>query len=152
MSSNERPESDTDRPAARAGGGDLAPPTHDDLMFKVVDDGPPRYTNTTDKPVEYVAVASDTSGGVIGYLWANDTDGAAGWMGRGAAGPEATNGAEPWILLMFRYKAQGLTPTEALAQMAEHPGGPVGRVVAGSRRRAESLEELRAIAKPRRWD
>ncbi|MFD0263536.1 hypothetical protein ACFVH7_35285 [Kitasatospora indigofera] len=122
-----------------------APRLHDDLQFQATDDGPPRYASTTDNAVEYVAVAN-TAAGVIGYIWANDTDGAAGWMGRPAAGPDSVNGARPWHQLLRRYKAQDVLPSEAIALLAAHPGGEIGRVVAGSRTRADSLAALREIA------
>ncbi|MFE2912718.1 hypothetical protein [Kitasatospora indigofera] len=84
--------------------------------------------------------------GVIGYIWANDTDGVAGWMARPAARPDSVNGARPWHQLLCRYKAQDLLPSEAIALLAAHPGGETGRVVAGSRTRADSLAALREIA------
>jgi hypothetical protein len=115
------------------------------LQFKMVG-GRPRYGNETDKPVEYVAVANEESG-LIGYIWVNDADDAASWVERPDADPDSFEGAALWFDLLRHYKAQGLPPSQALARIAEHPGGEVsGRVVAGSRAMASSLAELRRIA------
>ncbi len=108
--------------------------------------GRPRYANETDKPVEYVAVANERTG-VLGYLWGNDADDAAFFEERPDADPDSFDGSFMWITLLRECKAAGLTPSQALARLAAHPGDEVsGRVVAGSRAMAPSLAELRRIA------
>ena len=125
--------------------GDGVNYTNEPLQFKLVG-GRPRYAGETEEPVEYVAVANEESG-VIGYLWVNDADDAASWVERPDADPDSFEGAALWFELLRYYKAQGLPPSQALARIADHPGGQVsGRVVAGSRAMGSSLAELRRIA------
>src|SRR5204862_4791325 len=78
--------------------------------------GPPRYRSRTDKAVECIAIA-DRQEVVIGYLYANDEDDAAGWQARPAAGVEAQNLAAPWIRRLRDAKQRGLRPTEALDEL-----------------------------------
>ncbi|WP_030547217.1 hypothetical protein [Streptomyces albus] len=119
--------------------------------------GPAVYGHTTGKPVRYLTVANDRAG-VIGYLWANDEDGAAGWEPRPAAGGDAFNGARPWLARLRDAKARELPPTAALREIAEEPateepaageppaGGAAGTVVPGPLAEAPSLAALRDLA------
>ncbi|MFI9160735.1 hypothetical protein [Kitasatospora aureofaciens] len=115
----------------------------DDMQLRLMAGGPASYAYRTDKPVEYVAIASEDVG-VIGYVWACDADDAAGWEGRPSAGAIAMNGSKYWFGKLREAKADGLLPSLALdALSADSEGGWSGRVVPGSRTRAASVEELR---------
>ena len=82
------------------------------------------------------------SGEVIGYLYANDEDDAAGWVPRVGATPAQLNLASPWMRMLRDAKRRGLVPTAALdeAQVATPSNG--SRVVDGSRATSASLATL----------
>ncbi|MFI6849768.1 hypothetical protein ACIBJD_35085 [Kitasatospora sp. NPDC050467] len=123
------------------------PRLREDMELKLVGGGPVDYAYQTDKPVEYVAVANESSG-LLGYLWACDADDAAGWEDRPAVAIEASNSAAYWLRKLREAKARALPPSEALAELAENPsGGRVGGIVPGSRARAKSVPELREKAR-----
>ncbi|MGL4177892.1 MAG: ADP-ribosyltransferase [Dermatophilaceae bacterium] len=127
-----------------SGGGWSSPRLSEDLQFKVVS-GPQDYASKTAASVEYMKVGSED--GVLGYLWAADADGAAGYEASPSGDDDAENAGMPWVLRLREAKAEGLTPTQALERMEAHPGSPDGgRVIAGSRNRAESLAALRELA------
>ncbi|MGL5819020.1 MAG: ADP-ribosyltransferase [Phycicoccus sp.] len=106
---------------------------------------PEAYAYSTDQPVEYVVVGNDD--GTLGYLWAADSDNAASYVAQLAGGDLAQNAGVTWVLRLREAKVDGLTPTQALARMEAHPGSPDGgKVIAGSRNRAESLAALRELA------
>lgn len=65
----------------------------ENLQFKQVA-GPETYSVTTDGPVVYLSVA-DSTGTVIGYVWANDEDDAAGWVVPPGLSANAVNAA--WV-------------------------------------------------------
>ncbi|MFJ1752749.1 type VII secretion system-associated protein [Kitasatospora sp. NPDC088134] len=123
-----------------------SPRLSQDMEMSFAEGGPPHYAYSTDKPVEYVAVANARSG-LIGYLWVCDEDDAAGWERRPVAGDDAYNGSGFWVLRFRETKARGLTPSQALAELATLDGGvESGRIVPGSHARAESVAQLREIA------
>ncbi|MER6715547.1 hypothetical protein [Streptomyces sp. NPDC000877] len=109
-------------------------------------DSPPRYAGTTDKPVQYAPVV-DRSGVVLGYVWANDEDDAAGWQYRRAGGDEAFNMGALWATEFHEAKEQGLTPSAALAKMtrAYGPEDP-SHIVPESVRQAPNLQALKELA------
>lgn len=104
--------------------------------------GPPRYTSQTAGPVVYVAV---TAGRVIGYLYANDADDAAGWVPRLEATPAEQNLAAAWIFRLRDAKARGLAPVAALNELRGAASGP-SAIPPDAPRAAESLAALRALA------
>lgn len=118
----------------------------EDLRLKQTG-GPAVYHHTTGKPVRYLTVANDRSG-VIGYLWANDEDGAAGWEPRPAAGGDAFNGARPWLARLRDARSRELPPTEALREIAGEPPAEdaPSAVVPGPLAEAPSLAALRDLA------
>ncbi|HCA84251.1 MAG TPA: hypothetical protein DEQ61_01295 [Streptomyces sp.] len=130
----------------------------EDLPLEATE-GPAVYRHTTDKPVRYLVIANERSG-VIGYVWANDADEAAGWEPRPAAGGDAFNGGRPWLMSLRDARARALAPTRALAEMLEaaesadtreageeRPGSEAtGAVVPGSLADAPSLAALRELA------
>ncbi|MBO0805759.1 MAG: hypothetical protein J2P25_22135, partial [Nocardiopsaceae bacterium] len=73
--------------------------------------GPDDYPGTTSSAVCYLPVA--LIGILIGYLWAAETDDAAGFVERPAAGgPAAVAGAE-WARRRRQAKREGLSPMDA---------------------------------------
>ncbi|EST24578.1 hypothetical protein [Streptomyces roseochromogenus] len=109
-------------------------------------DSPPRYANTTDKPVQYATVA-DGNGTVFGYVWVNDEDDAAGWQYRRAGGDEAFNMGALWAVEFHEAKERGLAPSAALAEMtrAYGPEDP-SYIVPGSLKQAPSLDVVKDLA------
>ncbi|MGL4177891.1 MAG: hypothetical protein ACRCSN_17670 [Dermatophilaceae bacterium] len=119
-------------------------PRIDDFQPRLVS-GPEDYAYLTEGPVEYIAVGDAT--GILGYLWAADADGAAGYQARGDRGDLAHNAGIPWAAKLRELKAQGLTPSQALARLATLPAPQdAGAVVPGSDGRADSLVALRQLA------
>ncbi|MFH8656695.1 hypothetical protein [Streptomyces afghaniensis] len=108
-------------------------------------DSPPRYDRTTDKPVRYADVV-DRAGTVLGYVWVNDEDDAAGWQYRRAGG-DAFNMGALWAAELHEAKAQGLTPSAALAKMTREygPEDP-SRIDPGSLAEAPSLQAVKGLA------
>ncbi|MFF8714309.1 DUF6508 domain-containing protein [Streptomyces sp. NPDC015184] len=107
----------------------------------------PRYRGTTGRPVRYLTVA-DARGGVMGYLWANDEDDAAGWCLRPAGDAAGVGDGVVWSGRLGEARARGLAPTAALAELAGGTGpGAVGRVVPGSPSTAPSLDALKELAR-----
>lgn len=114
-----------------------------DLEFKPVGDGPPRYAYTTDKPVEYLA-ARNKYGELAGYLWICDEDGAAGFERHLAA--ENRGGSMFWYGKLNEARAREILPSEALQELLAEPGDILsGRLVPESRA-VTRLAELRRLA------
>ena len=111
--------------------------------------GPPRYTSRTDRPVEHIAIA-DQDDELLGYFYANDEDGAAGFVARPAAGPAAYNLTWRWVRMLHDAKARGIPPTAALDEMiragVDSTDNPRSHVASAERQRAASLAELEAKA------
>ncbi|MBK9386115.1 MAG: hypothetical protein IPN34_14985 [Planctomycetes bacterium] len=124
---------------------DHRPPGYltEDLQLQI--SGPARYTSSTDKPVEHIMLA-DGSGTVIGYLYANDDDDAAGWVPRATATPAQQNLATPWVMWLREAKARGIRPSAALDELLGAEPSNHSRVVADSRHTAASLQALRQLA------
>ncbi|MFF4738726.1 hypothetical protein ACFY2W_23010 [Streptomyces sp. NPDC001262] len=121
------------------------PRFEEDLVFER-SSGPARYASKTDKPVRYFAVAND-SGAVLGYVWANDEDDAAGWVTRPAGGDEAYNGGYMWLMKLRDAKARGIAPTRALAELLQGSEDIVTtHVVPGSEAEAPSQAVLKQLA------
>lgn len=122
------------------------PRLNEDLRFEVEPGGPPRYHSTTEKPVHYLTVA-DAEGRLIGYVWANDEDDAAGWVTRKAGGPPAFNEGILWATWLHDAKERGIAPTAALAEMVRASGaGGIGNVVSGSVAQAPNVAAVVALA------
>ncbi|MFJ4481661.1 hypothetical protein ACIP3D_04875 [Streptomyces longwoodensis] len=113
----------------------------EDLPFREVD-APPAYGRQTGGPVAYLAVA-DTAGTVIGYVWANDADDAAGWVVPPGLPPRAVNAGASWLRALRGGKARGLAPTALLAELAQGANdNKLSHAVPGSRTEAPSLAAL----------
>ncbi|WP_199552862.1 hypothetical protein [Streptomyces sp. N35] len=124
----------------------VSPRMTEDLHFNRVEGGPPRYARRTDKPVQYLVIVN-AAGAVIGYVWANDEDDAAGWTVRPAGGDEAFNLGFIWATKLHDAKAKGLAPTEALAEMVrDSDPSASSRVQSGSLSEAPTLAALKELA------
>ncbi|MGW3654447.1 hypothetical protein ACWD6R_01425 [Streptomyces sp. NPDC005151] len=124
------------------------PRLNEDLLFNVAPGGPPRYSPLTHKPVQYLTV-SDRDGQVIGYVWANDEDDAAGWEVRKAGGDEVFNKGARWARKLHDAKARGVAPTAALAEMIqESDPTKSSHVVPGSLTEAPNADVVRRLANP----
>jgi hypothetical protein len=111
----------------------------------VVVSSPEGYAFTTERELVYVTI---TQGGrELGYLWAADADGAAGWESRPERGGEAFNAGVVWISRLREAKVRGLVPSQALVELADEPETcGEGRVVPGTLANVGSLAELRELA------
>ncbi|MFB6785006.1 hypothetical protein ACFCX0_49350 [Streptomyces sp. NPDC056352] len=121
---------------------------NEDLLFNEAPGGPPRYSHLSNKPVQYLTVA-DRRGQVIGYVWANDEDDAAGWAVRKAGGDNAFNEGSVWAIKLHDAKARGIAPTAALAEMIQE-SDPTrsSHVVPGSLTEAPNADVIRRLANP----
>ncbi|MGI5425831.1 hypothetical protein [Streptomyces sp. CA-179760] len=117
----------------------------EDWQFKQVA-GPAKYSRHTDGPVTYLRVA-DRAGTVIGYVWANDKDGAAGFVVPPGLSPDAVNAGARWGRALRDGKARELAPTDLLAELAQGANdSEVSHVVPGSLTEAPTLAALKERA------
>ncbi|MFF7581310.1 hypothetical protein ACFZBE_41435 [Streptomyces sp. NPDC008061] len=124
------------------------PRLNEDLLFNAAPGGPPRYSHLSQKPVHHLTV-TDRDGAVIGYVWANDEDDAAGWVVRRAGGDEAFNKGARWARRLHDAKARGIVPTAALAEMIqESDPTKSSHVVPGSLTEAPNADAVRRLANP----
>ncbi|WP_052864015.1 hypothetical protein [Streptomyces niger] len=123
----------------------VPPRTTEPLPFNKVD-GPQRYARATDKPVQYVTVV-DPQGAVLGYVWANDEDDAAGWQVRRAGGDEAFNMGALYVAKLRDGKARDAAPTAVLAELIREsdPAGP-SHIASGSPEQAPGLQYVKDLA------
>lgn len=123
----------------------VPPRVTEPLQWEEVD-SPPRYAGTTNNPVQYAAVV-DRAGTVLGYVWANDEDYAAGWQYRRAGGDEAFNMGALWAAEFHEAKQQGLAPSAALAKMTREygPADP-SHIDPASLAEAPSLQTVKDLA------
>ena len=115
----------------------------EDLQMRIIS-GPPSYTTRTDGPVDHVMLRT-TTGEVMGYIYVNDDDDAAGWIPLAGASPHAQNLAAFWIRILRDLKGRERKPSEALAQ-ALTVVSPHFEVVAESRQTSANLEALKILA------
>ncbi len=115
----------------------------EDLEMREVS-GPPKYTSRTDRPVEHVTLRT-TAGEVMGYIYVNDDDDAAGWQSQAGSSPAAQNHASFWLRILHDAKKLGLKPSAALDEMLRATD-PSSHVVAGSRTTSINLAALKALA------
>ncbi|GAA0499516.1 hypothetical protein [Streptomyces olivaceiscleroticus] len=117
----------------------------EDLPFNEVA-GPPKYNRETDGPVAYLSIA-DTAGSVIGYVWGNDSDNAAGWVVPPGLSASAVNAGASWLRALRSGKARGLAPTALLAELAQGANdNKLSHALPGSLTEASSLAALRELA------
>ncbi|MER6354554.1 hypothetical protein ABT186_22680 [Streptomyces sp. NPDC001634] len=125
----------------------INPRFDDDMMFRLVSPGPPRYQTRTDKPVRYFTVVDKQGGAVLGYVWANDEDDAAAWEPRQAAGPRGMSEGGIWHARLEDAKERGILPSQALAELLANPEGNKGRALPDSLTDAPSAAAVEALAK-----
>jgi hypothetical protein len=106
--------------------------------------GPPRYTSRTNGPVEHITLATQ-QGELIGYLYFNDEDDAAGWLPLAGASPDAQNLVAPWNRMLLDAKKRGLKPSAALEEMLRVTL-QYSHVAPGSRKTSASIDALKALA------
>ncbi|MGX5209824.1 hypothetical protein ACWKT3_14145 [Streptomyces violaceus] len=117
----------------------------ENLQFKQVA-GPETYSVTTDGPVVYLSVA-DSTGTVIGYVWANDEDDAAGWVVPPGLSANAVNAGGRWVRALRAGKDRQLAPTALLAELARGvKDGKQSHAVPGSLSEAPTLAVLKEQA------
>ncbi|ASU59012.1 MULTISPECIES: hypothetical protein [Nocardiopsis] len=146
-------DSEPSRGADGAGGPPRAPGTGQEVFDRWSDEALApvlvgrSYAPTTAGPVLYLPVHRD--GVLIGYLWASETEEAGDFQP--LLPPDAAGNAARgwWTMEHVRLRGEGLTALEALRSCAGRVDDPQGgRVDADApESRAESLEELRALAR-----
>jgi hypothetical protein len=107
---------------------------------------PERYAQAAAGAVSYRPVLRGDE--ALGFLWASDVEGAAGWVGYGPAGPDGWNAGTPWLRRFAEAKAADREPREALRHLAQLPGDERTGAASGDERDAASLAELTALAGP----
>jgi hypothetical protein len=105
---------------------------------------PPRYTSRPHKPVEHITLRT-TAGEVMGYIYINDDDDAAGWQPQAGASPTAQNHVAYWVRILLDHKKRNLKPSAALDAMLR-AANPNSHIVPGSRTTSPSLAALKALA------
>ncbi|MFI9329287.1 hypothetical protein ACIGZJ_17295 [Kitasatospora sp. NPDC052868] len=122
---------------------DINPRLDADLEFKPAG-SPPRYNRTTDKPVDfYVTFYADEH--PTGLIWFCDEDEAAGYEWWRQLPNE--NAAIFWTEKLWRAKARGLTPSQAVRELLTEPGTRLsGRILPDSHSVAPSLTWLAELA------
>jgi hypothetical protein len=121
------------------------PRFEEDMRFKRIA-GPPRYSRVAQGPVRYVRVAAGT-GVVIGYVWANDEGGAAGWVVPPGLGAADINAGAAWLRKLQDAKARGISPTALLAELILDTSDIQGsHVMPGSPAECTTLDELKELA------
>ncbi|MFB7665843.1 hypothetical protein ACFC1R_18130 [Kitasatospora sp. NPDC056138] len=114
------------------------------LMIRAVGEGPPRYASTTEKPVEFFSVVDDY-GDVTGYLWICDADDAADFERRLVN--RGLNSDIFWAGKLRGTKARGLSPAQAVQELAAEPGRPFdGHIVLESKTVAATVAAVRELA------
>lgn len=117
----------------------------DDMQMRQVA-GPAAYARRTERPVSYIAVA-DRTGTVIGYVWANDEDDAAGWVVPQGLTGDGLNAGGSWIRALRDGKAREIAPSALLAELTRGANdNDLSHVVPGSRTEAPSLDALKELA------
>jgi hypothetical protein len=107
------------------------------------------FPDDTESPVQYFPVTMGDE--VVGYIWAAETDDAAGFVRRLAAERHDTfDAAVHWDELLQEAYTAGLPPLQALQSWVGQPPDPEGGGIAADavRQRAASLRALGNIANP----
>ncbi|WP_329161900.1 hypothetical protein OHB49_19895 [Streptomyces sp. NBC_01717] len=121
------------------------PRFEEDMQFKRIA-GPPRYNRVARGPVQHVRVVADNSV-VIGYVWANDEDDAAGWLVPPGLGAAEINAGAAWLRKLRDAKAREIAPTTLLTELIRDTSDIQGsRVVPGSPAESTTLDELKELA------
>ena len=105
-----------------------------------------RFSTTATGPVSYRVAVRD--GVPLGYVWHDESGGAAGWVPRKDAGDVGLNAGVSWARGLREQKAAGADSRQAVERLGE-PGAmtPSAGAVAGSPVQGiESVSALRALA------
>lgn len=106
---------------------------------------PDEWPWETDGPVRYVPAYLKRT--LLGYLWAAETDDAAGFVPASAAGDTGDNADVAWGDRLRTAKTSGLAPLAVLRYWAgQRTDERCGAVPDGAERRAGSLAEVRRLA------
>ncbi|MFC9931248.1 hypothetical protein [Streptomyces sp. NPDC127190] len=120
-------------------------PRRTEQLGKKIPQDAPRYETETSAPVVFVDVS--INGRIIGYLWASESDDAAGYEPRTAAGHIAVDAAADWLVYLSKAKERGLSSLDALHEATHWKGTErSGTVVPGSLREASSPEEVQDLS------
>lgn len=104
----------------------------------------PGYRFLSENPVRYLPVTRD--GRLLGYLWASDTEDAADFVKRTAAGANGTHAQGRWIARLRQAKDLGLTPLQALHHWTSDEDPVAGRIPPGAEERiAANVQELEEL-------
>ncbi|WP_328900259.1 hypothetical protein OHR86_10095 [Streptomyces sp. NBC_00441] len=103
------------------------------------------YKRSMDGEVQYVPVLGE-QGRLLGYLWASDEEGAASFEPQDIGDDETYRAGRLWLSRLRTTHDQGLTPSEALRQLARLPdengSGHVDATVAPRHTNLGALREL----------
>ncbi len=103
------------------------------------------YKKSTTAEITYVPVVDAT--GVLGYVWAADSDQAASYEPRDVAGERAFEVGLLWLEQLRKAKELGLSPSGALTALRNVPAEACqSQILPGSQRIAPDLATLREIA------
>ncbi|MFD8980797.1 hypothetical protein [Streptomyces sp. NPDC059564] len=103
------------------------------------------YGRQAEGPVRYVPVLGTQE--VLGYLWASDDEGAAGFEPRDAADLEAYRAGLVWLERLQEAYDRGLSPTAALVGLGKRSGDPVaGRPEANAAVDVDEFGKLALLA------
>ena len=103
------------------------------------------YKSDSNSPITYLPV--EMEGEVIGYLWASNGEGAAGFVWKETSDGSGFAASGEWHEWLSRCRQQGLEPIEAVRTARELPNDSRrGRVAVDSEEKIlESLVELRRL-------
>ncbi|WP_157036151.1 hypothetical protein [Streptomonospora alba] len=106
------------------------------------------YTSDCSGPVRYRTVARNRGADVLGYLWHNDDEHAAGYVPQPAGGDAAFNAGSYWNDRLTEAEQRGLAPSAAVEELEKRVvgGEPAGWIVPGSEDEASSVQQLRNSA------
>ncbi|MFC7303501.1 hypothetical protein ACFQVC_04630 [Streptomyces monticola] len=103
------------------------------------------YARDASGLIRHTPVAGEQ--GVLGYLWASDTEAAASFEPRASAGDAGYAAGLLWLERLREASARGLLPSAALREFAALPSDRVaGQLQTSTATALESLAELREIA------
>ncbi|MFI2599593.1 hypothetical protein ACH5AC_02510 [Streptomyces sp. NPDC018693] len=120
-------------------------PRRTDWLLGQLPPNSPHFETQAESPVTFAEVALRDQ--VIGYLWASDSENAAGYEPRTPAGDISLDAGKEWLARLSEAKRRGLRPSDALREFAGWQGDfRSGTVLAGSLRTAPSLEDLQDLS------
>lgn len=95
----------------------------------------PGYGSSTGTPIRYLPITRGAE--VLGYLWASESDDAAGYVKQAAAAADGLRAGALWRSRLAEAKGEGLTPAQALRRWI---GAPAYLEFGGIAADAEELE------------